>query len=93
MVEKLASRQKLKKLGAKDDPLAMSSLLEQARKATGKPSPQPEKAPTGGYVSIEYRKGRPYYYRRFYVTIAGHRVRKKEYVGTSLPKGMRIRHL
>jgi hypothetical protein len=91
MAWKRGVKQKSGKLGAKSDPLATDVLLEQARKIAGKASPQPEKEPTIGCASIEFRKGRPYYYRRYYVTVNGKRVRKKEYLGKELPKGMRIR--
>jgi len=92
MSENRGNRKKLKKLGPKNDPLNMEVLLEQARIITGKASPQP-KMPTDGGISIEYRKGRPYYYRRYYATVGGQRKRKKEYLGVSLPKGMHLRKL
>jgi hypothetical protein len=52
---------------------------------------QPVRPPTGGYVRLELRKGRPYYYWTYYVTIDGQRVRKKQYLGKELPKGMRLK--
>lgn len=87
----MASKKKAKKLGAKTDPLSLNNYHEMVAKIKGKPVPQQPKEPTAGYAFIELRRGRPYYYRRYYVTIGGHRVRKKEYLGTTLPKGMRIR--
>lgn len=87
----MASKKKAKKLGAKRDPLDLSNYHELVAKVKGLPSPQPPKEPTRGYVSVEYRKGRPYYYRRYYTTEGGRRVRKKEYLGATLPRGYRIK--
>jgi len=87
----VASKKKAKKLGAKDDPLTLANYHELVAKIKGKPVPQPPRPPTKGYAFIEYRKGRPYYYRRYYISVGNKRLRKKEYLGKNLPKGMKIK--
>lgn len=79
-------------MGPKVNELGINTLLEQARKISQKPRPQKIKPPSSGDVYVSIRNGRPYYYHRFYATDErGRRVRKKEYLGTTLPKGMRIK--
>lgn len=88
MTEKLTTKKNDEKLGINSDPLSLEGICENAVKYVAIVIPK-EKI-TQYYVEQVIKKGRPYYYRYWYVNENGKRKRKKEYIGNHLPKGMKL---
>lgn len=87
MDDKSTNIKNSEKLGINPDPLSLDDWLEVKAKYSKKLIPNKN---IYGYPVQENRNGRPYYYLVWYVYVNGKRKRKKKYIGTDLPKGMRI---